>query len=85
MIKAGSVGWRLHHVVVMEYRHRTIRCYRPKTSTISTVSETTTASRTYEPWKHDLSPPGMRIADKLEWARDFIAQYEGTPVPMPVA
>ena len=23
-------------------------------------------------------PPGQRVADKLEWARDFIDQYEGT-------
>ena len=27
-------------------------------------------------------PSGQRVADKLEWAREFIAQYEGQTLPM---
>ena len=30
-------------------------------------------------------PPGQRIGQKLEWARWFMAQYEGKTLPMEVA
>ena len=73
-------GWVLEHRCVMEH-HLGRMLYAHETVHHLNGQRSDNRLENLELWSK-AQPYGQRVTDKIEWAHNFLAQYEGTTLPM---